>query len=116
MSQQKVDEYKEEKKGRKERLKKEKIQKKIWMILGPILAIVIIGGLGALVYFLPTLTDKAQSAVAASNGTDESVSGDQIDYDELIRLLNEQQAANGSADAQGTDAEGTTAPSDAAAE
>ncbi len=104
MSQRKVDEYKEEKKGRKERVAKERRAKLFWKIAGPILALVIIVGIGALVYFLPTLTEKAQNAVNASETTEEGVSANEIDYDKLMEMLSEAQAEqdNGSA---ATDAE-----------
>lgn len=76
MSQEKVDKYKEEKKGRKARLEKEKRRKKLWKVLGPILALVIIAGIGAGIYYIPILTNQA-----AQNQKE-------IDMEELMEFLN----------------------------
>lgn len=84
MSQEKVNKYKEEKKNRKTRLAKEKKRQKLWKILGPVLALVIIAGIGAGIYYIPVLTNKA-----AQNSSDE------IDMDELMELLNSSVSGNG---------------------
>lgn len=97
MSQEKVDKYKEEKKGRKARLEKEKRRKKLWKVLGPILALVIIAGIGAGIYYIPILTNQAA----------QSQSGDEIDMDELMELLNASLSEN---DVSGNDFTITTEP------
>lgn len=83
MSQEKVNKYKEEKKNRKARLEKEKKHKKLWKILGPVLALVIAAGIGAGIYYIPVLTNKA-----AQNSSDE------IDMDELMDILNSSVSGN----------------------
>ena len=83
MSQAKVDKYKEEKKNRKAQLEKQKKRKKMWKILGPVLALVIIAGIGAGIYYIPILTNQA----AQEN------SGD-LDMDELMELLNSSLSGN----------------------
>ena len=82
MSQEKVDKYKEEKKGRKARLEKEKRRKKLWKVLGPILALVIIAGIGAGIYYIPILTNQA-----AQNQKE-------IDMEELMEFLNSSLSGN----------------------
>lgn len=76
MSQEKVDKYKEEKKGRKARLEKEKRRKKFWKVFGPILALVVIAGIGAGIYYIPILTNQA-----AQNQNE-------IDMEALLEMLN----------------------------
>lgn len=83
MSQQKVDKYKEEKKNRKAQLEKQKKRQKIWKVLGPVLALAIIAGIGAGIYYIPILTNQA----AQEN------SGE-IDMDELMELLNASLSGN----------------------
>lgn len=83
MSQEKVNKYKEEKKNRKVRLEKEKKRKKLWKILGPVLALVIVAGIGAGIYYMPVLTNKA-----AQNSSDE------IDMDELMDIINSSVSGN----------------------
>lgn len=83
MSQQKVDKYKEEKKNRKVLLEKQKKRKKIWKVLGPLLALVIVAGIGAGIYYIPILTNRA----AQEN------SGE-MDMDELMELLNSSLSGN----------------------
>lgn len=79
MSQEKVDQYKKEKKNRKANLKKEKRRKLMWKIFGPILALLVIALIGAGIYFIPQWTnDKVQEAQA-----------DEIDYEQLMELLNQ---------------------------
>lgn len=83
MSQQKVDKYKEEKKNRKAQLEKQKQRQKMWKILGPVLALVIIAGIGAGIYYIPILTNKA---VQENSG--------ELDMDELLELLNSSVSGN----------------------
>lgn len=83
MSQQKVDKYKEEKKNRKVLLEKQKKRKKMWKVLGPLLALVIVAGIGAGIYYIPILTNRA----AQEN------SGE-MDMDELMDLLNSSLSGN----------------------
>jgi len=83
MSQEKVDKYKEEKKNRKARLEREKRRKKIWKVLGPVLAVAIIAGIGAGIYYMPRLTNKA---------TQESAG--EIDMDALMEQINASLSAN----------------------
>lgn len=83
MSQEKVNKYKDEKKNRKVRLEKEKKRKKLWKILGPVLALVIVAGIGAGIYYMPVLTNKA-----AQNSSDE------IDMDELMDIINSSVSGN----------------------
>lgn len=83
MSQQKVDKYKEEKKNRKAQLEKQKRHKKIWKVLTPVLALAIIAGIGAGIYYIPILTNQA---------TQEN--SDEIDMDELMELLNASLSGN----------------------
>lgn len=83
MSQEKVNKYKEEKKNRKVRLEQEKKRKKLWKILGPVLALVIVAGIGAGIYYMPVLTNKA-----AQNSSDE------IDMDELMDIINSSVSGN----------------------
>lgn len=83
MSHEKVNKYKEEKKNRKVRLEKEKKRKKLWKILGPVLALVIVAGIGAGIYYMPVLTNKA-----AQNSSDE------IDMDELMDIINSSVSGN----------------------
>lgn len=79
MSQEKVDQYKKEKKNRKANIKKEKRRKLMWKIFGPILAILVIALIGASIYFIPQWTNnKAQEAQA-----------DEIDYEQLMEMLNQ---------------------------
>ena len=79
MSQEKVDQYKKEKKNRKANIKKEKRRKLMWKIFGPILAILVIALIGASIYFIPRWTNnKAQEAQA-----------DEIDYEQLMEMLNQ---------------------------
>ena len=47
MSQEKVDQYKKEKKNRKANMKKAKRHKKLWKIFGPVLAVLIVALIGA---------------------------------------------------------------------
>lgn len=95
MSQEKVDKYKEEKKGRKARLEKEKRRKKFWKVLGPILALVVIAGIGAGIYYIPILTNQA---VQDQN---------EIDMQELLEMLNASVSGN---DISGNDLNITTEP------
>lgn len=83
MSQQKVDKYKEEKKNRKAQLEKQKKHKKMWKVLGPVLALVIVAGIGAGIYYIPILANQA----AQEN------SGE-IDMDELMELINSSLSGN----------------------
>ena len=83
MSQEKVDKYKEEKKGRKARREKEKRRKKLWKVLGPVLALVVIAGIGAGIYYIPILTNQA---VQDQN---------EIDMEELLEMLNASLSGNG---------------------
>ena len=92
MSQAKVDKYKEEKKNRKAQLEKQKKRKKMWKIIGPILALVIVAGIGAGIYYIPILTNQA-----ASENSD-------VDMDELMELLNSSLSGN---DVSGNDVTGT---------
>lgn len=92
MSQQKVDKYKEEKKNRKVLLEKQKKSKKMWKVLGPLLALVIVAGIGAGIYYIPILTNRA----AQEN------SGE-MDMDELMELLNSSLSGN-DVSGNGTDA------------
>ena len=50
-------------------------RKKMWKIIGPILALVIVAGIGAGIYYIPILTNQA-----ASENSD-------VDMDELMELL-----------------------------
>lgn len=96
MSQEKVDQYKKEKKNRKANMKKEKRRKLMWKIFGPILAILVIALIGAGIYFIPQWTNnKAQEAQA-----------DEIDYEQLMELLNQ------STDSQSGDSTAETEVSD----
>ena len=96
MSQEKVDQYKKEKKNRKANIKKEKRRKLMWKIFGPILAILVIALIGAGIYFIPQWTNnKAQEAQA-----------DEIDYEQLMELLNQ------STDSQSGDSTAETEVSD----
>lgn len=92
MSQQKVDKYKEEKKNRKVLLEKQKKRKKMWKVLGPLLALVFVAGIGAGIYYIPILTNRA----AQEN------SGE-MDMDELMELLNSSLSGN-DVSGNGTDA------------
>lgn len=92
MSQQKVDKYKEEKKNRKALLEKQKKRKKMWKVLGPLLALVLIAGIGAGIHYIPILTNRA----AQEN------SGE-MDMDELMELLNSSLSGN-AVSGNGTDA------------
>lgn len=83
MSQQKVDKYKEEKKNRKSQLEKQKRRQKMWKALGPVLALVIIAGIGAGIYYIPLLANQA----ARENS-------DEIDMDELMDLINASLSGN----------------------
>lgn len=83
MSQEKVNKYKEEKKNRKVRLEQEKKRKKLWKIVGPVLALIIVAGIGAGIYYMPVLTNKA-----AQNSSDE------IDMDELMDIINSSVSGN----------------------
>lgn len=83
MSQQKVDKYKEEKKNRKAQLEKQKKRQKIWKVLGPVLALAIIAGIGAGIYYIPILTNQASQE-----------NSDEIDMDELMELLNASLSGN----------------------
>lgn len=83
MSQKKVDKYKEEKKNRKAQLEKQKKRKKMWKVLGPVLALVIVAGIGAGIYYIPILANQA----AQEN------SGE-IDMDELMELINSSLSGN----------------------
>ena len=75
MSQEKVDQYKKEKKNRKANIKKAKRRK----LFGPILALLVIALIGAGIYFIPQWTNnKAQEAQS-----------DEIDYEQLMELLNQ---------------------------
>ena len=58
MSQEKVDQYKKEKKNRKANIKKEKRRKLMWKIFGPILALLVIALIGAGIYFIPQWTNE----------------------------------------------------------
>ena len=96
MSQEKVDQYKKEKKNRKANIKKEKRRKLMWKIFGPILAILVIALICAGIYFIPQWTNnKAQEAQA-----------DEIDYEQLMELLNQ------STDSQSGDSTAETEVSD----
>lgn len=87
MSQEKVDQYKKEKKNRKANIKKAKRRKLMWKIFGPILALLVIALIGAGIYFIPQWTNnKAQEAQS-----------DEIDYEQLMELLNQ------SSDSQSSD-------------
>lgn len=92
MSQQKVDKYKEEKKNRKVLLEKQKKREKMWKVLGPLLALVIVAGIGAGIYYIPILINRA----AQEN------SGE-MDMDELMELLNSSLSGN-DVSGNGTDA------------
>lgn len=83
MSQQKVDKYKEEKKNRKAQLEKQKKRKKMWKVFGPVLALIIIAGIGAGIYYVPIL----------ANQTAQENSGE-IDMDELMDLINSSLSGN----------------------
>lgn len=87
MSQQKVDKYKEEKKNRKAQLEKQKRHQKLWKILGPVLALVIIAGIGAGIYYIPILTNQASQE-----------NSDEIDMDELMELINSSLSGNDASD------------------
>lgn len=93
MSQEKVDKYKEEKKNRKVQLEKQKKRKKIWKVLGPVLALLIIAGIGAGIYYIPILTNQA---VQENSG--------EMDLDELMELLNSSLSGN---DVSGNDVAGS---------
>lgn len=96
MSQEKVDQYKKEKKNRKANIKKAKRRKLMWKIFGPILALLVIALIGAGIYFIPQWTNnKAQEAQA-----------DEIDYEQLMELLNQ------STDSQSSDSTVETEVSD----
>lgn len=84
MSQEKVDRYKEEKKNRKARIEKEKRRKKLWNVLGPVLAVVIIAAIGAGIYYMPRLTNNASQNSA----------GEEIDMDALMEMINSSLSAN----------------------
>lgn len=79
MSQEKVDRYKEEKKGRKAKILKQKRRNRLWKILGPILVILFLAFIGAGAYFIPKWTTQYA----------EDNSADEIDYEELMRLINQ---------------------------
>ena len=85
MSQEKVDKYKEENKNRKARIEKEKRHKKLWKVLGPVCAVVIIAALGAGIYYIPQLTNQAV----------ENSSEDEIDMDALMEMINSSLSENG---------------------
>lgn len=85
MSQEKVNKYKEEKKNRKARLEKEKKRKKFWKIFGPILAVLIIAAIGAGIYYVPKLTNKAAQ---------QQQSAEEIDIDALMEMLNSSISGN----------------------
>lgn len=101
MSQEKVDKYKEEKKNRKKNLAKEKRKKLFWKIFGPILAILICAGIGCIIYFVPKLTAQQN----------QEVQGDEIDYDELMKLI--EQYSDESPDATSETTDTTTETTDA---
>ncbi|MGN0130976.1 MAG: hypothetical protein ACI4AA_00890 [Lachnospiraceae bacterium] len=84
MSQEKVNKYKEEKKNRKAQMEKEKRRKKFWKIFGPVLAIIIVAALGAGIYFIPKLTDRAVTQQSA----------EEIDMDALMEMLNSSLSEN----------------------
>ncbi len=90
MSQKKVESYKEEKKNRKKNLEKKKRQQKLWSILGPILALVIIAGVGCGIYFIPQLTSKAI----------EDNTADDVDMDALLNSINSSVSDNSADTAQ----------------
>ncbi len=98
MSQEKVDQYKKEKKNRKANMKKAKRHKKMWKIFGPILAILIVALIGAGIYFIPQWTNQKV----------EETQADQIDYDQLMQMIN-QSVGSTSEDSIGTDAGSTSA-------
>lgn len=79
MSQEKVDQYKKEKKNRKANMKKAKRHKKLWKIFGPVLAVLIVALIGAGIYFIPRWTNQKV----------EESQTDQIDYDQLMQMLNQ---------------------------
>lgn len=97
MSQEKVDQYKKEKKNRKANMKKAKRHKKLWKIFGPVLAVLIVALIGAGIYFIPRWTNQKV----------EESQTDQIDYDQLMQMLN-QSAGSISTDSTGsTDSSGS---------
>lgn len=77
MSQEKVNKYKEEKKNRKAQLEKQKKRRQLWKVLGPVLLLIMIAGIGAGIYYIPILTNRA---VQENSG--------EIDMDELMELIN----------------------------
>lgn len=91
MSQEKVDQYKKEKKNRKANMKKAKRHKKLWKIFGPVLAVLIVALIGAGIYFIPHWTNQKV----------EESKTDQIDYDQLMQMLN-QSAGSISSDSSGS--------------
>lgn len=97
MSQEKVNKYKEEKKNRKARLEKEKKRKKFWKIFGPVLAVLIVAAIGAGIYYIPRLTNKAAQQQSAQ----------EIDMDALMEMLNSSVSGN-TTTSTGTDTTGTT--------
>lgn len=99
MSQEKVDKYKEEKKNRKAQIEKEKKRKKLWKVLGPVLAIVMIAAIGAGIYYMPRLTNKASQDSA----------GEEIDMDALMEMINSSLSDN---DASGEEVPADQAPAD----
>ena len=84
MSQEKVNKYKEEKKNRKARLEKEKKRKKFWKIFGPVLAVLVVAAIGAGIYYIPKLTNKAAQQQSAQ----------EIDMDALMEMLNSTVSGN----------------------
>lgn len=106
MSQEKVDQYKKEKKNRKANIKKEKRRKLMWKIFGPILALLVIALIGAGIYFIPQWTNnKAQEAQA-----------DEIDYEQLMELLNQSGDSTAETENSGSDSVAEDAESDDASE
>ena len=76
MSQKKVEAYKEEKKHRKENLKKAKTRKKITTVLAIIITLLLLAGIGYGVYYFTT-REPASS---------------EIDYSEIQKILDEMNA------------------------
>ena len=79
MSQEKVDQYKKEKKNRKANMKKAKRRKLMWKIFGPILALLVIALIGAGIYFIPQWTNEKVQETSA----------DEIDYEQLMEMINQ---------------------------
>ncbi len=75
MSQEKIDAYKKEKAGRKERLAKQKVRRKVTKIVSAIVAVALVCGIGVAIYLGNTsakAADEAEDATAVEEVIDDT--------------------------------------------